>query len=79
VNKRLFRKAYTKAKMTMIFGLESSERDLSPLETLAGKFFMKMSQQYDPLVARLSGFTPSARSRITNYPIRLIGKTREKS
>ncbi|MFL1449245.1 hypothetical protein ACI77O_12690 [Pseudomonas tritici] len=76
MNRREFRKALTKAKTTLIYGHESSEKDFSPLEALAGKFFMSMSQRYDPLWARMGGFTTDARSRIANYPLRKTGGSR---
>lgn len=73
---RQFRMALVRAKMVLIFGHESQEQDFTPLEALAAKFFLKMCHQHDPLHARLGGFSPDARSRITLYPLRKMAVAR---
>lgn len=70
MNKRQFRRAYVRAKIVLLYGHQSQEQDFTPLEALAGKFFYQMCRAYDPLGARLGGFTDTARSRITLYPLR---------
>jgi hypothetical protein len=70
MDKREFRRALVKAKRVLIYGHESQEQYFTSLEALAAKLFLRMSQMYDPLGARLGGFTPDARTRITLYPFR---------
>ncbi|MCF5371961.1 hypothetical protein [Pseudomonas syringae] len=70
MDKRQFRNAFVKARRVLVFGMAYQEEDFTPLQKLAGEFFYKMSRATDPLQARLGGFTPSARTRITLYPLR---------
>lgn len=57
-----FRRRYVDARLHQLFGY----RDADPV---ALALFLQNCRTYDPLAARLSNFTPDARSRVTLYPL----------
>lgn len=68
MNRKQFRQATARAKTHLLHGTGPDDFWLTPLEQKAAAFIRKSWQLTDYLAARLSSFTPDARSRITLYP-----------
>jgi hypothetical protein len=64
-----FRQATARAKMHILQGSGPDDFWLSPLEQKAATLLRKTWQLTDALAARMSSFTPDARSRTTLYPL----------
>lgn len=73
MNRRVYRQAMTRAKACLYVGRKVEGDDFSPLEkTLYGMIRHQIGHP-DPLAARLSSFTPNARSRLRLYPLKTQG------